>query len=86
MKLPIPKRDIPKRALAVVVILAAVAGVVTGRERPALDIIQEKSPARAEARIDIDLAKLERAEQAADEIRECRFESQLDHGAPFSSP
>lgn len=64
MKLPVPKRDIPKRALAVVVILAAVAGVVTGRERPALDIIQEKSPARNEARIDIDLSKLERAEQA----------------------
>ena len=72
MKLPIPKRDIPKRALAVVVILAAVAGVVTGRERPALDIVQEKSPARAEARIDIDLAKLERAEQ------------ELPHSDPFA--
>ena len=36
MNLSFLKRDIPKRALLVVLTLAAVAGVVTGREKPAV--------------------------------------------------
>jgi hypothetical protein len=58
------KRDIPKRALVVVVVLAAVAGVVTGREKPGIDIVEDKVGRRIEPTLHIDLAKLERAEAA----------------------
>lgn len=64
MNLSFLKRDIPKRALLVVLTLAAVAGVVTGREKPAVQVIQEKSAPRAEALADIDLDKLVRAESS----------------------
>lgn len=60
MRLWFPKRDIPKRALVVVVTLAAVAGVVTGRERPALEVIEERSAPRIERDAPIDLSKLAR--------------------------
>ncbi len=55
------KRDIPKRAMLVVVALAAVAGVVTGREKPAIEVIQEKN-SRISVDPGIDLAKLTRPE------------------------
>lgn len=55
-------RDIPKRALFVVVALAAVAGVVTGREKPGIDIVEDKVGRRSEPTLHIDVAKLERAE------------------------
>lgn len=55
------KRDIPKRAMLVIVALAAVAGVVTGREKPSLEVIQERQPTPA-ADAGIDLAKLARPE------------------------
>jgi hypothetical protein len=63
MNLNILKRDIPKRALLVVVTLAAVAGVVTGREKPAIEVVQERAP-RPEVAADIDLDKLARAESS----------------------
>jgi hypothetical protein len=57
------KRDIPKRAAVVVVTLVAVAGVVTGREKPSVELIE---PTRAiavkTAALDIDLDKLQRGE------------------------
>ena len=62
MNLAVFKRDIPKRALLVVLTLAAVAGVVTGREKPAIEVVEEKLGARVPALADIDLAKLERPE------------------------
>jgi hypothetical protein len=60
MNLTFLKRDIPKRAMLVVVTLAAVAGVVTGREKPAIEVVQERVGRPAQALPDIDLAKLER--------------------------
>jgi hypothetical protein len=62
MKLAFLKRDIPKRAMLVVVALAAAAGVVTGREKPALELLQEKAAPPARADFPIDLTKLERVE------------------------
>jgi hypothetical protein len=58
------KRDIPKRALVVVVALAAVAGVVTGREKAGIEIVEDKAGPRMEPLLHIDLAKLERTEAA----------------------
>jgi hypothetical protein len=61
------KRFVLKRAALVVVALAAVVGVVTGREKPAVELIEAKAP-RAEpvvAAVDIDLEKLHRAETGA---------------------
>lgn len=55
------KRDIPKRAMLVIVALAAVAGVVTGREKPAMEVIRERQPTPA-LESGIDLAKLTRPE------------------------
>ena len=63
MKIPFFKRDLPKRAAVVVVALAAVAGVVAGREKPTLEVIEAKAP-RAEisaaAEPEINLEKLHR--------------------------
>ncbi len=70
MKFSFLKRDIPKSAVIAVVTLAAVAGVVTGREKPSLDVV-EVATARVETRKtaaagpDIDLAKLDRGESIA---------------------
>lgn len=62
MNLSFLKRDIPKRALLVVVTLAAVAGVVTGREKPAIEVVEERIHKQIQPAMDIDLAKLERPE------------------------
>ena len=62
MNLSFFRRDIPKRALLVVLTLAALAGVVTGREKPAIEVVEEKMAQRAQPVADIDLAKLERPE------------------------
>jgi hypothetical protein len=61
LKLAFPRRDAMTRAAAIAVALAALAGVVTGREKPAHEIVEAK-PAREQAAVavDIDLAKLER--------------------------
>jgi hypothetical protein len=66
MKIPFLKRDIPKRAALVVVALAAVAGVVTGREKPPIELIEART-ARPQMStvVDIDLDKLHRGEAAA---------------------
>jgi hypothetical protein len=64
MNLSFLKRDIPKRALLVVVTLAAVASVVTGREKPAVEMIRERTAPRVEPLADIDLDKLVRAESS----------------------
>lgn len=63
MKIPFLNREIPKRAALVVVALVAAAGVVTGREKPALERIETKA-SRAEISpvVEIDLEKLHRAE------------------------
>jgi hypothetical protein len=64
MNLSFLKRDIPKRALLVVVTLAAVAGVVTGREKPAIEVVQERITPKTGVVADIDLDKLVRAESS----------------------
>lgn len=65
MKIPFLKRDIPKGAALVVVALVAAAGVVTGREKPAIELIEPKA-ARIEVPqgLEIDLEKLQRVETA----------------------
>jgi hypothetical protein len=60
-----------RRAALVVVALAAVAGAVTGREKPSVELVEPKAarvqPARVEAAplAEIDLDKLRRPEAAA---------------------
>ncbi|MGH8740135.1 MAG: hypothetical protein ACREUN_04445 [Burkholderiales bacterium] len=61
MRFSLPSISNPKRAVLLVVALAAVAGVVAGREKPALEVIEQRAP-RAELQVEIDLAKLERGE------------------------
>lgn len=58
------KADFPKRRAALTVAAAIlVVGVVAGRERPALELIQEPAPrAAAAAGDDIDLERLRRGE------------------------
>jgi hypothetical protein len=66
MKLTLPRRELALRTAAIALGLAALVGVVTGREKP-LELPAAK-PARAEAAAlpEIDLAKLQRpAAQAA---------------------
>jgi hypothetical protein len=69
MKIALPKAQLPRRVLAVTALLVAVATVVAGRERPAIELPARAAlqPARAAAGAmpDIDLAKLERREAAA---------------------
>jgi hypothetical protein len=64
MKLPFLQRDISKRAAAIAVALIAAAGVVAGREKPALEVVESKPPSveRAAAPSAIDLEKLKRAQ------------------------
>jgi len=68
MKLSFLKRDIPKSAVIAVVTLAAVAGVVTGGEKPSIEVVETRAarvePA-ASAGPDIDLSKLDRGESVA---------------------
>ena len=61
MKLIFPRRDLALRAAGIAIGLAALAGVVTGREKPSVELAAAK-PARQEAPVaaDIDLSKLER--------------------------
>jgi hypothetical protein len=56
------KTDLPKRAIFAVLVLALIAGVVAGREKPATQV-SERTSARTEAPHvvdDIDLTRLER--------------------------
>jgi hypothetical protein len=66
MKLAFLKKDLPKKRTAVTVAaLALVAGVVAGRERPAIELIEARAPrpAAAAAMDDgIDLDKLRRGD------------------------
>jgi hypothetical protein len=66
MKLIFPRRDLALRAAGIALGLAALAGVVAGREKPSVELAQA-TPARQEAPAgaDIDLAKLERPAAAA---------------------
>jgi hypothetical protein len=69
MKIPFLKRDFPKRAAAVVVALAAVAGVVAGREKPAMELVEAKVSRLAPApEAEIDLGKLPRVEASVPQI------------------
>ena len=65
MKMKLPKLDIRKYARRDVVIavaaLALIAGVVTGRERPTVELIEPKAAAPA-VNDDIDLSRLQRPE------------------------
>ena len=57
-----------RRAAIVVVALAAVAGAVTGREKPAVEVVEPKAAVRAEPVVtvaEIDLDKLRRGDAAA---------------------
>lgn len=61
------KRYVLKRGALVVLALAAVVGVVTGREKPAVELVEAKSarPEPVVATVDINLEKLHRAESGA---------------------
>jgi hypothetical protein len=66
MKLSFPNIDLPKKraALAVAAVIL-VAGVVAGRERPAIELLQERAPRAAAAADDgIDIDKMRRAESS----------------------
>jgi hypothetical protein len=67
MKLAFLKRDLPRRAGAIALVLAAAASVVAGREKPALEVVEAGAApaARAAAAPDIDLAKLQRPQTEA---------------------
>jgi hypothetical protein len=61
MNLAFLKTGLGRRALFAVLALALLASVVTGREKPALEVLaHEAVPAQAAASDGIDLAKLER--------------------------
>ena len=64
MKLPFLQRDISRRGAAIAVALVVAAGVVAGREKPTLGVVESKAPAieRAAAPSAIGLEKLKRAE------------------------
>lgn len=66
MKPAFLKRPISARAAAVALALVALAGVVTGREKPTLEVVEAKAPRldAAAGAPDIDLAKLRRAPAA----------------------
>ena len=63
MNLSFLKRDIPKRALLVVVTLAAVAGVVTGREKPAIEVVEERIQPQIQPGLELLLGQECRAQQ-----------------------
>ena len=57
-----------RRAALIVVALAAVAGAVTGREKPAIEVVEPKAAARVEPAVsvaEIDLDKLRRGDASA---------------------
>jgi hypothetical protein len=94
VKIPFVKRDIPKRPAAIALVLIAIAGVVAGREKPAIEVVESK-PARiqaADAAPDIDLAKLNRSQANApqnDPFAPRSFERAVQHagaGAPAAPP
>ena len=62
MKISFLKRDIPKRVVAIAVVLVAAAGVVTGREKPTPTLAEREAPKieQAATALDIDLDRLER--------------------------
>jgi len=66
MKLRFPNIDLPKkRAALAVAAVVLVAGVVAGRERPAIELVQERAPRAAAVADDgIDLDKMRRAESS----------------------
>jgi hypothetical protein len=70
MKIPFFKHDIPaKRAAAVVVALLAVAGVVAGREKPTVELIEARAPrVAAAAELEIRVEKLRRTEASLPQI------------------
>jgi hypothetical protein len=74
MKLTFIKRDIPRAAVAIAVALVAAAGMVAGREKPAIELVEARSAHRetAAAAPEIDLAKLKRGQAEA------------PHGDPFA--
>ena len=61
------KPPVIRRTVLVVVALATLAGVVTGREKPALELVEVKAPRAAASSADagIDLDKLSRREAMA---------------------
>lgn len=66
MNLTFLKPEIRRRAIAIALALAAGAGMVAGREKPATELVQARSaPTQTGAAVDIDLAKLRRAESSA---------------------
>ena len=66
MKLTLRASNRGLRAAAVVLALAALAGVVTGREKPAPELSEARpAPQQATAAADIDLAKLQRSASPA---------------------
>lgn len=71
MNLSFLKNDLPKRATLALLALVLVASVVTGREKPAIEVM-ERAPARSEVAApvadDIDLSKLERSRAQAPRI------------------
>ncbi len=67
MRLPLVRRDLPKRPVIIALVLAVAAGVVAGREKPASELVEASAP-RAEksaAAPQLDLAKLRRAQSDA---------------------
>lgn len=65
MNLGFLRRDIPKkRAALAVAAMVLVAGVVAGREKPSIEIIQERNPEAARIDDGIDLEKLRRGESS----------------------
>jgi hypothetical protein len=84
VKIPFVKREIPKRPAAIALVLIAIAGVVAGREKPAIEVVESK-PARiqaADAAPDIDLAKLTRSQANApqnDPFAPRSFEPAVQH-------
>lgn len=64
MKLPFLQRDISRRGAAIAVALVVAAGVVAGREKPTLGVVESKAPAIEPAATPsaIGLEKLKRPE------------------------
>jgi hypothetical protein len=84
VKIPFVKRDIPKRPAAIALVLIAIAGVVAGREKPAIDPVEARLPQieKAAAAPDIDLARLRRTEANApqnDPFAPRSFEPAVQH-------
>jgi hypothetical protein len=67
MRIAFLKRDIPKRPAAIALALIAAAGMVAGREKPAVEVVESR-PSQVEKTAtapEIDLAKLSRAQADA---------------------